>query len=133
MLPFVPSAVLFFVALALFVPRRLFAQRATRVDATVVGYVERISGASKRRRRHRRLHAIVEYVVDEHTLRITSSIGETKMRWPVGTPLTVLYDPAKPAAGVIDSAFDLYFGAIFAALVSVVALVCAFGFLFTDR
>ncbi len=133
MIAFVPSAVLFFLALALFVPRRLFAQRATRADGTVVGYVERMSGASKRRRRHVRLHAIVQYVVDEQTLRITSRVGESGQRWPVGTPVTVLYEPGNPTAGVIDSVFDLYFGAIFAAIVSVVALVCAFGFLFTER
>jgi hypothetical protein len=131
MLPFLPSAVLALLAFALFLPRRLFAQRATRSDGTVVAYAERFSRS--RRHRHRRFHPVVEYVVGEERHRITSPVGEARQRWPIGTPVTVLYDPAKPGAGVIDAVFDLYFGAIVAAIVSVVALVCAFGALFTER
>lgn len=124
---FLPSAALFLLALVLFVPRRLFAQRASRAEGTVVGH------AAHRARRHRRVHPIVEYEVEGSTHRITGTIGETTARYQIGTPVIVLFPANYPAAGRIDAAVELYFGAIVFAIVALVALVCGFGFLFTNR
>lgn len=130
---FVPSGLSYLLALGLFLPRRMFAQRASRAEGTVVGHATHFSPKMKSRQRHRRLHPIVEYAVDSVTYRVTSSVGQTDERWPVGTPLTILYEPSAPAAGKIESSLDLYFGAILAAIVGTVALVSGCGFLFANR
>lgn len=130
---FVPSGALFLLALVLFVPRRSFAQRAARAEGTVVTYAIRYGRSQSSGPRRRRRHAVVQYVVDGVTYRVTSSIGQTGERWPIGTPLGVLYDGERPAEASIDSGLDLYFGAILSAIMGLVALVCGFGFLFTNR
>lgn len=130
---FAPGAALYVLALVLFLPRRMFAQRASRAEGTVVAHAIRHAARAKSRRRHRRMHPIVEYVVDGVTHRITSSVGQTDERWPVGTPLTILYEANQPAAGTIDAALDLYFGAILAAIIGTVAVVTGCGLLFANR
>lgn len=130
---FVPSAALFLLAFGLFLPRRLFAQRAARAEGTVVAYAIHYARSQSSSHRRRRMHAIVQYDVDGVTYRTTSSIGQTNERWPVGTPISVLHEVGRPADARIDTGIDLYFGAIFAAIFGLVALVCGFGFLFTNR
>ena len=130
---FVPSGLLYLLALALFLPRSMFAQRASRAEGTVVGHATRFASSMKARKRHRRMHPVVEYAVDGVAYRITSSVGQTDERWPVGTPLTILYEPNAPAAGTIESSLDLYFGAILAAIIGTVALVTGCGLLFANR
>lgn len=128
---FVPAGIFFALAAALFVRRWTFTQRATRAVGTVVSHAAHTS----RGRRHTslRYHPVVRYTVDGTEHQLVSSVGDGAPRYQLGTELTVLYDPARPDAGVIDSIWDLHFGAVLCAIIGGLSVGCAFAFLFVNR
>lgn len=113
-----PSSLIFF-ALALvailiaarrYLARRQLADCGHRTEGTVVRHTVGLPGASRRRssgRPDRRQYAVVEYDAAGRKCELTASVGAL-VPTPVGTKLPVLYDPAAPENGRIDTRRELY-------------------------
>jgi len=128
---FVPCGLLFLLSLGLFLSRRAFAQRASRADGVVVDYAVRQVRTQGRWRK--RQHPVLQYAVDGQTYRLTANVGQTARQYPLGTPLTILYQAKDPTDALVSSTLELYFGAILTAIFGSVALVCGIAFVVVNR
>jgi hypothetical protein len=128
---FVPGGLLCVLSLGMFLSRRAFARRASSADGVVVDY--EIRKVRTQGRWRMRQHPVLEYAVGGQTYRLTANVGQPTPKYPVGTPLTVLYRPEQPADAIISSTLELYLGAILLAIFGSVALVCGVTFVVANR
>lgn len=73
-----------------------------RASGTVVDLPGRSSGSNTRQ-------IVVEYAVGDDIYTITSSVATSSPVLRMGDEVTVLYDPAAPAAGRIEGFLELWF------------------------
>ncbi|HYF64725.1 MAG TPA: DUF3592 domain-containing protein [Herpetosiphonaceae bacterium] len=78
-------------------------READRASGNVVSLASSGSSSSRTRR------AVVEYAVGDDIYTVTSSVSSSPPAFAVGEKVTVLYDPADPADGTIESFLELWF------------------------
>ena len=89
-------------ALAFAYPSWQLLRHAERASGTVVGLPGASSSSNTRR-------IEVEYAVGDDIYMITSSVASSPPALRMGEEVTVLYDPANPADGTMESFLELWF------------------------
>ena len=89
-------------ALAFAYPSWQLLRHAERASGTVVGLPGGSSSSNTRR-------IEVEYAVGDDIYMITSSVASSPPALRMGEEVTVLYDPANPADGTMESFLELWF------------------------
>jgi hypothetical protein len=89
-------------ALAFAYPSWQLLRHAERASGTVIGLPGSSSSSNTRR-------IEVEYAVGDDIYTITSSVASSPPALRMGQEVTVLYDPANPADGTMESFLELWF------------------------